>query len=445
MTTAAAVAPLILDDVELERRTMRRVSARLLPFLVALFVCCTVDRTNVAIAALQMKRDLHFSATAYGFGAGIFFIGYALFEVPSNLILARVGARRWIARIAITWWLIASAMMLVRTPAQFYALRFLLGIAEAGALPGIIYYLTLWFPARERGTATARFMIASPLAGAIGNSLGGWVLGLDGHLGLAGWQWLFALEGIPSVALGVMALAVLADRPETAPWLPGDERQWLVERLRLDAMESATPHDVGPLRALAHPIIWLLGSTGLLMSLLLWAYTFWAPLFVRDALQTSAVTTGLIVAAIACVAAIAMLLNGAHSDRSRERCVHAGVGSVLAAVGCVGAAVLPSPPQRVAGLALVEIGVRLFVPPFVCLAPMLLCGTAAAVGIALVNTMFSVGGIVGPTLVGWFKDATGSTSGAFLLLAGVSLIAAVLCLVLRRQPAFTFRGTGGAK
>jgi ACS family tartrate transporter-like MFS transporter len=444
MITAAAIAPLVHDDVELERRTMRRVSARLLPFLSVLFICNTVDRTNVAIAALQMKRDLHFSATAYGFGAGIFFLGYALCEVPSNLILARVGARRWIARIAISWGFIASAMMFVRTPAQFYALRFLLGIAEAGYLPGIIYYLSLWFPTRERGVATARFMVASPLAGAIGNALGGWVLGFDGRLGLTGWQWLFVVEGIPSVVLGVGTLAVLADRPEAARWLMDDEREWLVERMRRDAMDSAALHDAGPLHALAHPIIWLIGSTNLLISLPLWAYTFWAPLFVQNALQTSALMTGLIVAAIACVSAVAMLLSGEHSDRSRERCVHAGAGAVLAAAGCIGAAVLPSPLERVAGLALIDIGVRIFLPPFLCLAPMLLRGSAAAAGIAMVNTIFSVGGFVGPTLVGSVKDATGSTSGAFLVLAGVSLSAAVLCLVLRRQPAFTLRGTAGA-
>jgi ACS family tartrate transporter-like MFS transporter len=435
----AVAEPIARDDAGLARSTMRRVSARLLPFVAVLLICNTVDRTNIAIAALQMKRDLQLSATAYGFGAGVFFIGYALFEVPSNLILARVGARRWIARIAITWGLIASAMMFVRTPAQFYVLRFVLGVAEAGFLPGIIYYLSLWFPARERGMATARFMMATPIAGIVGNSLGGWVLGLDGRLGLTGWQWLFLLEGIPSAVLGVVTLTVLADRPDDARWLSADERAWLVERLRRDASDSATRQEARPHRALAHPIIWLLGLTGCLNALSMWAYTFWAPLLVRDALHTTVVRTGFIVAAIECAAVVAMLLSSAHSDQTRERCIHASAGAWLVAVGWLMAALLPTPPERVAGLALVEIGARIFVPPFLCLAPMLLRGAGAAAGIALVNTIFSLGGFAGPTLVGWFKDATGSASGAFVVLAGLALCGATLCLVLRRQPAFRAR------
>jgi MFS family permease len=194
------------DDTDLARTTMRRVSLHLLPFLLVLYICNYLDRTNVAIAALQMNRDLSFSASAYGFGAGIFFLGYALFEVPSNLVLARVGARRWIARIMITWGLVAAAMMFVRTPIHFYTLRFLLGVAEAGFFPGIVYYLSGWFPAVHRARALSRFMTAIPISVAIGNPLGAWLLGLDGMRGLAGWQWLFLLEGIPSVVLGFAVL-----------------------------------------------------------------------------------------------------------------------------------------------------------------------------------------------------------------------------------------------
>jgi ACS family tartrate transporter-like MFS transporter len=425
-----------IDQAELPRNTLRRVSTRLLPFLVALYMWAWIDRTNLAIAALEMKHDLHFSAATYGFGAGIFFLGYALFEVPSNLILARVGARRWIARIAISWGLVASAMMFVRTPIEFYIVRVLLGLAEAGFVPGIIYYLSLWFPARERGAATARFMIAAPLAGIVGNALGGWVLGFDGRLGLRGWQWLFLIEGIPSIVLGAGALLMLTDRPEDAEWLSNQQRDWLVGRLRQGAVQTANSHKLTPLRALAHPMVWLLSLTNFLMAMPLLAYAFWAPLFVREAIHTNTIATGLVVAGIACLATVAMLLNSVYSDRTGKPCLHAGAPAVLAAIGCLGVVLLPNPPARVAALALVEIGVRSYVPPFLCLTPALLRGTAAAAGIALVNAAFSVGGFVGPSLIGWFKETTGSTSGAFLILAAVSASAAALCIAIRRHPAF---------
>jgi MFS transporter, ACS family, tartrate transporter len=421
---------------ELGRSTLSRVSGRLLPFLVALYIWAWIDRTNLAIAALEMQQDLRLSSIAYGFGAGVFFLGYALFEVPSNLILVRVGARRWIARIAISWGLVATTMMFVRTPVQFYIVRVLLGFAEAGLVPGIIYYLSLWFPARERGAATARFMIAAPLAGFLGNALGGWVLGLDGQLGLHGWQWLFLIEGIPSIVLGVAALRMLTDRPEDAEWLSNEQREWLVARLRQGDAQTAPSHKLTPSRALAHPMVWLLSTINFLMAMPSLAYSFWAPLFVREALHTSTIRTGLAVAGIACFAIAAMLLNGAYSDRTGKPCLHAGAGAVLVTTGCLGAALLPNPLWRVAALALVEIGVRSYVPPFLCLAPALLRGTAAAAGIALVNTAFSVGGFFGPSLIGWFKDSTGSTNGAFLILAVVSAIAAALCVIIRRHPAF---------
>jgi ACS family tartrate transporter-like MFS transporter len=424
-------------DTEIARATLRRVTGRLLPLLVALFLCNWIDRTSVAIAALQMNRDLHFSAAAYGLGSGIFFIGYALLEVPSTLMLARVGARRWIARIAISWGVVASAMVFVRTPTEFYVIRFLLGVAEAGFLPGIIYYLTLWFPARGRGTATGRFMIAAPLAGIVGNAVGGWILGLDGFLGVRGWEWLFLVEGAPSVVLGFLALMFLTDRPEGADWLSEEQRTWLLERLRRDRIESAAAHELTVFGALAHPTVWLLAVTNFLMAVPLWAYAFWAPLFVRDTLHTTNLTTGLILAGVAGVAAAAMILSGVASDRTGERCLHAGAGALLTAAGCAGAALLPNPLWRVVALATVEVGVRSYITPFLCLPPMLLRGTAAAAGIALVNTIFSLGGFVGPSLMGWFESATGSTNGAFLILATLALCAAVLCVGMRRHPAFT--------
>jgi MFS transporter, ACS family, tartrate transporter len=421
------------DETRIGRRALRRVNLRLFPFLIVLYLWAWIDRTNLAIAALQMNRDLRLSATAYGFGAGVFFLGYALFEVPSNLILARVGARRWIARIAITWGLVASAMMVVRTPAQFYALRVVLGIAEAGFFPGIIYYLSLWFPARERAAATARFMIAAPLAGIIGNAFGGWILGFEGRLGLHGWQWLFLIEGVPSIVVGAAALVVLADRPATARWLPPPERDWLVGRLQQD--ESSTPGRTAPLDGLRHPIVWLLSVTNFLMAMPLFAYAFWSPLFVRDAVQSSPAVTGLVLAGVAVLAAAAMLVNSTLADRTGEHCLHAAGGAAVAAAGCAGAALLANPYGRVAAIALVEIGGRAYVPPFLCLAPSLMRGPAAAAAIALVNTVFSLGGFAGPSVVGWFTDATGSPNGALVVLSLVAVSAAALCSVVLRSHA----------
>jgi len=266
--------------------------------------------------------------------------------------------------------------------------------------------------------------------------VGGWVLGLHGQLGLHGWQWLFLIEGIPSIALGAGAIWMLTDRPEDAKWLSIEQRNWLVAYLRQGDARTAPSQKLTPGQALAHPMVWLLSLTNFLMAMPSLAYTFWAPLFVRDAIHTSAIQTGLAVAGISCFAIVAMLLNSAYSDRTGRPSLHAAAGAMLVAIGCLGAAFLPNPLARAAALALVEIGVRSYVPPFLCLAPVFLRGTSAAVGIALVNTAFSVGGFLGPSLLGWFKDTTGSASGAILILAAVSATASALCAAISRHPAF---------
>jgi ACS family tartrate transporter-like MFS transporter len=428
------------DEAALARATVRRVTGRLMPFLFLLYVFNYLDRTNVSIAALQMNRDLRFSAGAFGLGAGIFFVGYALCEVPSNLLLARIGPRWWIARIMITWGVIASAMMLVRTPVQFYALRFLLGVAEAGFFPGIIYYLSQWFPAAERGRAGARFMIAIPLASALGGAVGGTLLGLDGRLGIAGWQWLFLAEGIPSVLLGFVVLRYLTARPADARWLTAAQRDWLVARLERDHDASAAPHGVPPLRTLLDPVVWLLGLPYLCIIAAGYGYQFWGPTIVRDTLHTSDTRTSLVIAAIAVVTALAMLAIGASSDRSGERHLHAAAAGVVVAAGYAGAALLPTPLGRILALALVGIGASAFLVPFWCLTPMLFRGSAMAAAIALVNSIGNVGGFFGPNVIGVAKTLTGGTTGAFLVLGGIGLTASALCLVLRRVPAF--RGGG---
>lgn len=426
----------IRDDGALERETMRKVGLRLLPFLFVLYIFNFLDRTNVALAALQMNRDLSFSSTAFGLGAGIFFVGYALFEVPSNMLLVRVGARRWIARIMISWGLIAAAMMFVRTPFQFYSLRLLLGIAEAGFFPGIVYYLTQWFPAKRRARASSRFMIAIPLSGVLGGVLGGFLLSLDGRLGLAGWQWLFLVEGLPSAFIGITVLRYLTDQPRDAHWLTAEQRAWLIEQMRLDKETSGAAHDMPALRALAQPVIWLLALPYFLVLTAGYGYTFWSPIVIRDTLHTTDTQTALLTAVFAVFSMLAMLAIGASSDRTGERLYHAAFGGILIAVGFTGAALLPHPVLRILALALVLVGSNSVLPSFWCLPSMVLSGSAAAVGIALINSLGNTGGFIGPYVIGFAKDRTGGNTGSFLILGALGAICAVACILLKRHPAF---------
>jgi ACS family tartrate transporter-like MFS transporter len=440
LTEAVLVEPIapaaVMDDAAIERETMRKVSVRLLPFLFLLYIFNFLDRSNVALAALQMNRDLRFSPGAFGLGAGIFFVGYSLFEVPSNLILVRVGARRWIARIMISWGIIASAMLFVRTPLHFYTLRLLLGIAEAGFFPGIVYYLTQWFPATRRARAASRFMIAIPISGVVGGVFGGFLLGLDGRLGLAGWQWLFLLEGLPSVLLGVTVLWYLTDEPKDARWLSEAQRTWLANRMRRDKETSGAAHGMSPLHALKQPVVWLLALPYFLMLAAGYGYTFWSPTVIRDTLHTTDTQTALLTAVIAIFSMLAMLAIGASSDRKHERCYHSAVSGTLIAIGFAGAALLPQPGLRIVFLGLVLVGANAMLPPFWCLPSMLLSGSAAAVGIALINALGNTGGFIGPYVIGFVKDKTGGTTGSFLALAGVGALSAIVCVSLKRRAAF---------
>jgi sugar phosphate permease len=440
MTASTAVegAPITVahDDTPLARATIRRVSLRLLPFLFVLYVFNYLDRTNVSIAALQMNRDLRFSAAAFGLGSGIFFIGYALFEVPSNVLLARVGARWWIARIMVTWGAIAAAMALVRTPTQFYALRFLLGVAEAGFFPGIVYYLNHWFPSNARGRASAYFMVAIQLSGVLGGVVGGVLLGLDGRLGLAGWQWLFLVEGLPSILLGGAVLVLMTDRPADARWLTVEQRTWLEARLARDGGASTASHGVPPLRALVDPMVWLVSLPYLCFNTAAYGYQFWGPTIIRDALRTSDSATSLVSALIALVAAAVMLINAAHSDRTGERFGHAARGTALMTVGFVATALLPWPVGKVLAIALVPIGAMMFLVPYWCLPPMLFRGAAMAAAIGLVNSIGNLGGFLGPNVIGVVKTLTGGTTGAFMVLASLGVLSATSLLALRRHAVF---------
>jgi MFS transporter, ACS family, tartrate transporter len=324
----------------LEERAIRKASLRLVPFLFVLYIAAWLDRVNVGFAALQMNDALRFSAAAFGFGSGIFFLGYCLFEVPSNFILHRVGARRWIARIMISWGVIAASMMFVRTPYQFYVLRFLLGVAEAGFFPGVIYYLSYWFPRQHRARAVAAFMMAIPVAGVIGGPLSGALLALDGSMGLGGWQWLFLLEGLPSILLGFCAWNYLTDGPEEARWLQAAERAALIARLGKEEKEVQDAHAISALASLRNPTVWHLGGIFFLANVGMYAYSIWSPQIIKAYLGASNLRVGLISGAISTVMIVALLLSSAHSDRTGERPLHVAIPLGLMSCGFAASAVL---------------------------------------------------------------------------------------------------------
>lgn len=425
-----------MTDQDVELVTMRRVSFRLLPFIFLLYIFCWLDRSNISIAALQMNGELKFSSAVFGFGAGIFFISYSLFEIPSNLILDRVGARRWLARIAITWGLLACSMMWVRTPQQFYAVRFLLGMAEAGFFPGVIYYISLWFPATYRARAISVILIGIPLSQVLGAPLGGAILGLTGIGHLSGWRWLFLIEGLPPVLFGFAALVYLTDRPDDAKWLSKQQREWLSGQIEQEQQQTVASH-VPLLRALGHPLLWVLIFPYFALCTIAYGATFWAPLLVRDALGTSDSATALIVGGIYLLAVLVYPLAGRLSDRMDDRCGLAALGLAFYCVGGIGVALLPHSILRIVALVVLQVGNPIFMSSFWCVPTKFLTGSSAAAGIALISSIGTTGGFFGPSIIGFLKQTTGGDSGAFLGLAGLALLGALICIGLRQTIAFS--------
>lgn len=416
-----------------EVETARKVTRRLVPFLFVLYVVCFLDRVNVGFASLQMNRDLGLSAAAYGFGAGIFFIGYALFEVPSNIILARVGARIWIARIAITWGLLSSAMMFVEGPRSFYALRFLLGVAEAGFFPGIIYYLGNWFPAAARARAISWFMTAIPISAVIGGPLSGALLGLNGWQGLAGWQWLFLIEGIPSVILGIAVLWFLTERPADAKWLTPEERTWLEASLDEERAKRHQRHGISLRRMFTHRTVWELGALYALGSAGTYGLALWLPQIIKGFSASGDFAVGMMSAAPNIVAAAAMVLIAARSDRTGERCLHVAGCGLMAALGFAAAAYLSSPLLSLAALSVAAAGINGRYGPFWALPSIFLGEEAAAGGIAFINSFGAIAGFVAPYTIGIVRYMTGSFRGGLLFLALLMFASAIMAAALSRR------------
>jgi ACS family tartrate transporter-like MFS transporter len=431
----------VLEAEAIGRRTLRKAAWRLIPLLSVCYMVAYMDRANVSFAALQMNRDLGFNAGVYGFGAGVFFISYAACELPSNFLLLKFGARRWIARIMLTWGLLAAAMLFVRTPASFYTLRFLLGMAEAGFFPGVIYYLSIWFPQEQRARAISRFYIAFPLSNVLMGLVAGSLLDLNGRLGLRGWQWLFLVEAAPAILLSGVVWLILPDGPATATWMRPEEREWLLARLREDADAVARSgghpnhaHGItgfaGVLKDLRVVLIGLfffltLGST--------YAFAFSAPAIYLAATGWTTNHVGLLIAGIAVVGAAAMLVVGLHSDRRQLKLPYVVVLSLLMAAGFAVSGVAHSAWVVVPALAVASITYYAMQGPALSLSTLFLDGSSAAVGIAAINMLSIVGGFVGPNWMAWSIKHSGGTRVGTGLLCVPCALAAGLILGVRRK------------
>ncbi len=418
-------------DSSLEQATMRRVAWRLIPFICLLYFIAFIDRVNIGFAALTMNKDLGFTSAVFGFGAGVFFFGYFLFEIPSNMILDKVGARLWIARVMISWGLISAAFAFINGEYSFYILRFLLGAAEAGFFPGIILYLSYWFPARYRAAVVSLFMAAAPISVVLGSPLSSALLELEGAMGLHGWQWMFLVEAVPAVLLGVVVLFFLTDRPEKATWLAPEQRDWLVSEMETEraSRKAVARHGIlagmADLRVLALALVYFGTSAGL------YTLGIWAPQIIRGfGLSTMAV--GFLNAVPPTIAVVAMILWARHSDRTGERTWHVVIACLVAASGLMLAGAASSVVAVIAALSLVNIGISAAKPPLWAMPTMFLSGSAAAVGIATINAIGNLGGFVGPWVIGWIKDSTGSFAGGLLFVAALLVLSAVLSLVVAR-------------
>jgi ACS family tartrate transporter-like MFS transporter len=411
----------------------RKAAWRLLPVIGVGYGLAYMDRINVSFASLQMNKELHFSASVYGFGAGLFFIGYALCEVPSNLLLLRFGARRWLARIMFTWGLLAAAMMFVRTPLEFNVLRFLLGMAEAGFYPGVVYYLTLWFPARMRARAVSRFYVSLPLSSVVMGTLAGWLLGLGGTLGLSGWQWLFLVEGLPTAVFSLVILKMLPDNPAKAAWLTADEKAWLESQLKADGAKAHLDHTAGVAQALLSPKVWMIGAYFFFALTTSYAYSFSAPAILVGVTGWSTTNVGFLVACFGLAGAAGMMLNSAHSDRSGERALHCIVPCVVMAAGYLTASYAKEPWLVVAALAASFTAFMAMLGPANAIPMQFLAGRAAAAGLAAMNTITMFAGFVGPYWMGVMKDYTGSYQVGLRGLVLPCLLAAGTMFVLTRN------------
>ena len=418
-----------------ELALVRKMAWRVVPFLALAYFFCIIDRLNVGFAALTMNAELGFTATIYGWGAGLFFFGYFLGEVPSNLILSRVGARLWFARIMVSWGILATALGFIGGQTGFFWIRFLLGIAEAGFFPGVIYYLTLWFPAQYRGRIFGLFLIISPLNYTIASPLAGLILKLfDGTMGYPGWRWLFIVEGIPSILLGFVTLKAVIDRPANASWLTDAEKKHLSDTLAREAAARIETRHLTIWQTLAHPkiLLFALVYTGLAIGI--YGLALWMPQIIKGMGLKDPLDIGLVMAIPYLIATICMVLWSRHSDKTGERVWHCAGPLALAAVGLISSAYAGSPVLAMIAITVAAIGLYCSQPVFWSMPTGYLTGVAAAGGIAFINSIGNLGGFVGPFAVGWLRDNTANGFQAGLTFLAVCLLtgSAVAVIVGRR-------------
>jgi len=426
-----------MSDTELERSTMHKVRLHFVPLLFTCFVVAFLDRVNVGFAALTMNKDLGLSSTAYGLGVGLFFPTYFLFEVPSNLALQRFGARRWIARIMFTWGLLSGAMAFVQGEHGFYAVRLLLGAAEAGFFPGVIFFLSLWVPASYRARLVAAFMAAMPVASVIGSPVSGLLMQLNGVAGLKGWQWMFLMEGVPALPLTVAILNLLCDSPAEAPWLTTSEREWLKKQLDSEPRQITAHMQQGLLDMLFNPLNFSLGMAYFGITGFNYGLSFFLPQIVRE-LGLSILQTGFVSAIPFAVATIGMTWWGTRSDRAAERRFHLLFPLTMAVFGLAGSTFSGQGVIKLVLLCLAAFGVFSALPIFWTLPTRLLAPPTAAAGIALVNSLGNLSGFVDPYVIGFVKDLTGSFSGGLLLISVFGIVSVLILAVVTRE-----RASGG--
>jgi ACS family tartrate transporter-like MFS transporter len=415
------------DEADVERRAFSKIAWRILPVLVLSYIFNYIDRTNIAVAGLTMNHDIGLTASQFGYGAGILFLGYCLFEVPSNLLLYRFGARLWIARIMVSWGVISGAMMFVSGPKSFYLLRFLLGVAEAGFFPGVAYYLSSWFPATYRARIIGWFLVAIPASSLIGSPLSAFLMRLDGTLGIAGWKWLYMLESIPCILLGFAVAVLMTERPEEARWLSAAERDVVTARLRGE--KRVRPVST-LLAAFTDRRVWLLSGIYLGFSIGSYGIQIWLPLIIKQE-GFSNFNVGLLTAIPYLFSVIGMILWASSVDRYGRRINNVVITCLLGALGFFVALKSGSFSVSMVGLSLALVGVNSARAVFWAIPPRFLTGIAAAGGLALINSVGTAGGFVGPSIIGWLKQETGSFTAGLMAMSGFLLVAALLSVVLK--------------